>query len=64
MASYFPNTILFLTIKKLLQLTAALVSKGILEEYQFLVVLPDKKCVVFKSDIFFLTKTFCKSYFK
>ena len=48
------NTILFLTIKELLQLTAALVSKGIFEEYQFLVVLPDKKCVVFKSDIFLL----------
>ena len=37
-----------------MQLTAVLVSKGILEEYQFLVVLLDKKCVVFKSDIFLL----------
>ena len=55
------NTILFLTIKKLLQLTAALVAEGILEEYQFLVVLPDRKCVVFKSDIFLLDQNIQKA---
>ena len=35
-------------------MTVVLVSKGILEEYQyFLVVLPDKTCIGFKSDKFF-----------
>ena len=36
----------------MLQLTIVLVSKGILEEYQFLVERPDKTCVGFKSDIY------------
>ena len=39
--------------QKLSQLTVVLLSKGILEEYKFLVVLPDKTCVVFLSDNFF-----------
>ena len=48
------QTILKITLPenyKLLQLIVVLVSKGILEEYQFLVVLPDKTCMGFKSDI-------------
>ena len=45
-----------------MQLTVVLVSKGILEKYQFLVNLPDKTCIGFKSDIFFdLTLTLEKA---
>ena len=45
-----------------MQLTVVLVSKGILEKYQFLVGLPDKTCIGFESDIFSdLTLTFEKA---
>ena len=45
---------LFSTQKqKLSQLTVVLVSKGILKEYQFVVVLPDKTCEVVMSGNFF-----------
>ena len=50
------NTVLKFTLpdnQKLLQLTVVLVSKRILEKYQFLVVLADKTCIGFKSDNFF-----------
>ena len=49
----FRDRHLIFKIPNLFQLTVVLGSNGILEEYQFLVVLPDKNCIGFKSDNIF-----------